>query len=55
MTLSRLRVGRNYLNLAADQLSARSITSRLAFGNPVAIHVVRGSELPSGGKNRANA
>jgi len=32
LTLSRLRVGRNYLTLAAEQLSAGSITSRHAFG-----------------------
>lgn len=41
LTLSRLRVGRNYLTLSADQLSAGPMTSRLAFGNPVATHVVR--------------
>lgn len=46
LTLSRLRVGRNHLTLPADQLSAGSMTSRLAFGDPARPKRSGGSELP---------
>jgi len=49
LTLSRLRVGRNYLTLSADQLSAGSMTSRLAFDDPVRPKWSGGSRLPNEG------